>query len=279
MTPDLAWHEMTLSGQLGERQVCFLSETASTNDVALAMARNGAPTGTLVVAEHQSRGRGRLGREWLSPAGVGLYCSLILRPRLDPADLPKLTLGAGLAVSRAVEFVTALRPLLKWPNDLWLAEKKIGGILAEARFDQGAPVVVLGIGLNVNTAPDSFPPELREKVTSLASHSGREFLRSALLAALVDEVMAMLARQEREGFAGILADWRQRDATLGRDLEWLTQTGAAVRGLSLGPDEDGQLRIRDAAGMVHEVLSGDISLVGHGTTAPGLHSRLKAHSS
>ncbi|HSH14014.1 MAG TPA: biotin--[acetyl-CoA-carboxylase] ligase, partial [Desulfurivibrionaceae bacterium] len=257
MISDPAWEAMVASERLGDRLVSFLAVAASTNDEALALARGGAPSGTMVVAERQSRGRGRLGREWLSPPGVGLYCSLVLRPRLDPADLPKLTLGAGLAASRAVEAVTGLRPLLKWPNDLWLDEKKVGGILAEARFDQASPVVVLGVGLNVNTGEDLFPPELRGKVTSLLIHAGREFARSSLLAALWDEVLAMAARLEREGFAGILADWRERDATSGRELEWLSQSGQVVRGLSLGPDAEGLLRIRDGAGRVHEVLSGD----------------------
>jgi len=260
MILDQAWEKMAATGQLADRKVHFQTQTVSTNDDALGLARAGAASGTLVVAERQSQGRGRLGREWLSPPGVGLYCSLILRPQLDPADLPKLTLAAGLAASRAVELVTGLRPLLKWPNDLWLAGKKVGGILAEARFEQGGPVVVLGIGVNVNTSPDSFPADLQKKVTSLLLHSGREFARSALLATLWEEVMAMVARLEREGFTGILADWRERDATLGRELAWLTPSNQVVRGLSLGPDADGLLRIRDGVGQVHEVISGDIAL-------------------
>jgi BirA family biotin operon repressor/biotin-[acetyl-CoA-carboxylase] ligase len=262
MILDHTWAEMTATGRLNGREVHYRAETASTNDDALVLARNGAAHGSLVLAERQSRGRGRLGREWLSPPGVGLYCSLLLRPRLDPADLPKLPLAAGLAASRAVEAITALRPLLKWPNDLWLDEKKIGGILAEAHFEQAGAVVVLGIGLNVNTTLESFPPELREKVSSLLVQAKREFARSALLAALVGEVLAMVSRFEREGFSTILAEWRERDATLGRELAWLTQTGQVVRGVSLGPDDDGLLQIRDAAGQVHEVISGDISLAG-----------------
>ena len=258
MSHDQVWAEMISSGRLGGIPVHFQAETTSTNDDALTL-RN-APSGTLVVAERQNRGRGRLGREWLSPPGVGIYCSLILRPHLPPADLPKLTLAAGLAASRAVESVTHLRPLLKWPNDLWLHGKKIGGILAEARLDPEKTVVVLGIGLNVNTALESFPPELQDKVTSLALCGGREFLRSAMLAALWRAIMTVVAQLEQEGFAGILAEWRQRDATLGRDLDWLSQSGLVVRGLSLGPDENGLLRIRDAAGIMHEVISGDISL-------------------
>lgn len=262
MTRDQAWEEMITTGLLGAIPVLFRIETVSTNDDALSL--RDAPAGTLVVAERQSGGRGRLGREWLSPPGVGLYCSLILRPRLEPADLPKVTLAAGLAVSRAVESVTSLPSQLKWPNDLWLAGKKIGGILTEARLGQAGPMVVLGIGLNVNTRLESFPTELHTKVSSLLIHSGRKFARSALLIALVDEVLAMVARLEREGFAGILAEWRERDVTLGRELAWLTPSGQLVRGLSLGPDQEGLLRIRDAAGQVHEVISGDISLAAGG---------------
>lgn len=258
MNRDQAWTEMIATGRLGEIPLHFRAETVSTNDDALSL--RAAPVGTLVVAERQSGGRGRLGREWLSPPGVGLYCSLILRPHLAPADLPKLTMAAGLAASRAVEAVTGLRPLLKWPNDLWLDGKKIGGILAETRFEQDGAVVVLGIGLNVNTAPESFPPDLLEKATSLLIHSGREFARSALLAALWEEVVAVVARLEQEGFAPILADWRQRDATLGRELEWLSHSGQVLKGISLGPDQEGLLRIRDGVGQIHEVISGDISL-------------------
>jgi BirA family biotin operon repressor/biotin-[acetyl-CoA-carboxylase] ligase len=264
MIDDPDWAAMVATGSLRGRPVHFRAQTASTNDDGLALAREGAAGGSLVVAEMQSRGRGRLGRQWLSPPGVGLYCSILLRPRLSPADLPKLTLAAGLAASRAVEAVTTLRPWLKWPNDLWLNEKKIGGILAEAGFEQGQPVVVLGIGLNVNTVPGSFPPDLREKVSSLATQAGREFARSALLATLVEEVEALVARFEREGFAGILADWRQRDATLGRELEWLTPAGQVVRGISLGPDAEGLLWIRDASGREHEVISGDLTLAAAG---------------
>jgi len=254
---------MSISGRLGARAVCFLPETASSNEVAFKLARDGAAGGTMVVAERQSQGRGRLGREWLSPPDVGLYCSLILRPDLEPTDLPKLTLGAGLAASRAIESVTALRTMLKWPNDLWLSGKKVGGILTEARFtQQGAPLVVIGLGLNVNTTLEAFPAGLQGKVTSLAHHAGREFARSTLLATLWDEMLSMATRLERQGFDGILADWRQRDATLGRELEWLSRNGVVVRGISLGPDEDGLLRIKDSAGLVHEVISGDLSLRG-----------------
>lgn len=261
MSRDPAWEEMSASGRLGGMAVVFLSATASTNEDALALARAGAAAGTLVVAESQSRGRGRLGKEWLSPPGVGLYCSLILRPRLAPAELPRLTLAAGLAVSLAVEKICGLKPLLKWPNDLWLAEKKLGGILAEALFTGPEPVVVLGVGLNVNTDPATFPPILQDKATSLRQEGGRSLPRSRLLLAIREEILKMAARLEQEGFAGILEDWRRRDVLCGRQLDWLAQDGRVVRGMALGPDDDGLLRIRDDQGQIHEVLSGDLTLL------------------
>jgi BirA family biotin operon repressor/biotin-[acetyl-CoA-carboxylase] ligase len=214
----------------------------------------------VVVAESQSQGRGRLGKDWLSPPGGGLYCSIILRPRLASADLPKLTLAAGLAVSRAVEKSCGLTPRLKWPNDLWLEGRKFGGILAEAFFETDTNLVILGVGLNVNSELALFPPSLRDRVTSLLRESGRSWPRSKLLTTIRQEILAVTTRLEEEGFGGILAEWRERDALYGRELDWLARDGQVVRGIALGPDRDGLLRIRDGLGRVHEVLSGDLTL-------------------
>ncbi len=264
MTSDQAWEAMVATGLLGPIAVKYLPATGSTNDEALIMARDGAPTGTMVVTESQNRGRGRLGKEWLSPPAGGLYCSLILRPRLAPNDLPKLTLAAGLAVSRAIEKTCGLAPRLKWPNDLWLGERKFGGILAEALFGADGNVVVLGLGLNVNTDLSIFPAALQEKITSLRHASGQAWARSSLLLAIREEILTVVARLEAEGFSGILAEWRERDALYGRELSWISQNGSLVRGVCLGPDSDGLLRIRDGKGQIHEVLSGDLTLLNPG---------------
>jgi len=255
---------MVATGFLGSIAVKYLTATDSTNDEALALAREGASTGTMVVAESQNRGRGRLGKEWLSPPEVGLYCSIILRPRLPPAALPRLTLAAGLAVSRAIERTCGLAVRLKWPNDLWLGERKFGGILAEALFGAGGDAVVLGLGLNVNTDLAAFPVSLQDKITSLRRESGRIWARSTLLLTSREEILNVVARLETEGFSDILAEWRERDALYGRELTWLSQDGSLVRGIALGPDPDGLLRIRDEKGRIHEVLSGDLTLLNAG---------------
>ncbi|MDH5298994.1 MAG: biotin--[acetyl-CoA-carboxylase] ligase [Desulfobulbaceae bacterium] len=259
---DPLWQGLRDRGRLGGRQVHFLAETDSTNDVALALGRAGTRAGSLVVAESQNCGRGRLGRVWLSPSGCGIYCSLVLRPRLAPGDLAKITLAAGLGVAKAVEAVASLYPAIKWPNDLLLDGRKCGGILTEGGgFVFGQPLlVVVGIGLNVLTPQAAFPEELRQRATSLYAHSGRPVSRGSLLVAMVEAVEGEVQRLERGGFAAVLAQWRQRDAVFGKRLAWLTPEGGVVEGVALGPDDEGILHIRDDGGRVHEVLSGDLTL-------------------
>jgi BirA family biotin operon repressor/biotin-[acetyl-CoA-carboxylase] ligase len=261
MSRDQAWEKMTATGLLESIPIIYLPVTGSTNEEALELARAGTASGTIVLTESQSRGHGRLGKVWLSPPGVGLYCSLVLRPHLAPAELPRLTLAAGLAVSRAIEKTCGLAPRLKWPNDLWLGRRKFGGILAEALFGDAGTAVVLGLGLNVNTDLAAFPAALRDKSTSLRHETGRNWARSTLLLAIRAEILAIVARLEADGFGGILAEWRERDALYGRELFWVSQNGELVRGVALGPDSDGLLRVKDGSGRIHEVLSGDLTLL------------------
>lgn len=262
MSDDI-WQTMIQTGELGLHPVHFFPCTGSTNDLALALSNTGAPGGTLIVADSQNAGRGRLeGRLWHSPPGTGLYFSLILRPRLAPADFPKLTMAAGLALCKGLESHTPCRPGLKWPNDLFLHGIKCGGILTETQGMAGAgqTAVVIGIGLNVNTPEEAFSGELRAKATSLSATTGALYDRGLLLTAILAELDLVVARLEQGGFQGILAEWRQRDIHAGQQVSWLNNQGKIVSGISMGPDEEGFLHIRDAQGQVHCVISGDISL-------------------
>ncbi len=255
------WQEIVTKRELGGNQVFFFENISSTNTVALEKGKNGAPAGTLVVADAQEGGRGRLGRSWVSPPGAGLYFSMITRPRLCSADLPKITLAVGLALCIALEKSLGIMPEIKWPNDILLAGKKCGGILTEAaEIRADTALVVIGVGLNLTTPLALFPPELQAKVTSLHKHVEALPDRGVLLLALVGEIAAVLRRLEQGEFFEILAGWRKRDATLGKTLNWLTPGGAIVTGISEGPDENGQLQIRDREGHIHPVLSGDLSL-------------------
>lgn len=256
------WRELAAGGELVGRPLTFLAVTDSTNRVAMAMAERGGGPAT-VVADCQSGGRGRLRRRWYSPPGVGIYASFLYRPRLEPHDLVKLTLAAGLAVALALEKSTGLQPGLKWPNDILLAGRKCGGILCECRLAAATadnPAVVIGLGLNVNTTGDQWSPELEERATSLCLVAGRGWDRGELLIAISRELDAVVAALEQDRFAAILAAWRQRDALLGRELDWLTPAGEVVRGRALGPDHQGILHIRDHRGRTHAVMSGDLAL-------------------
>jgi len=224
---------------------------ASTSSHALALAQQGAAAGTVVLADSQTGGRGRGSRLFCSPLG-GLYFSLILRPELEPTDLPLLTLAAGVGLCRGLVAAVAVQPLLKWPNDLYLAGRKLGGILTESGpLRAGLPeFVVIGVGINVAAPAEDFPPELRGKIISLAE-VGAVVAPAALLPSLVDALRAAAA-QLKEDKAAVLAEWRQRDYLLGRQLEYnlLPATGAGLA-------EDGRYLVA-SSGRNYWVTAGDI---------------------
>lgn len=249
------------TSELAGHPVIVKAETASTNSDAMELGRNGVATGTVILAASQSGGRGRLGKKWASPPGSGLYFSLLLRPNLDPADLPKITLSAGVALGRAVSHFSHFSPMIKWPNDLLIDGKKCGGILTESEFSPaGQPLVALGIGINVFTPEEAFPAELRDKATSLSRYTQRKILLPDLLQEILVEVHSIVNRLEKGDFAKILEEWRIFDATLGKSLSWVTTNHQIISGISLGPDNEGRLHIRDNQGSIYEVLSGDIRL-------------------
>lgn len=260
---DGIWQEIQENGALEGRKVYFFQEVDSSNTIALDLGKKGQPHGTLVVAESQTKGRGRLGRKWESPPGTGLYCSIILRPELAPEDLPKITLAAGVAVCKAVEKETNLAPLIKWPNDILMEGKKLGGILTETgNFKYGeAPLVVLGIGLNINADLSCFPTELSGKSTSLKIQSGRQYSRGVLLKTIIKEIEKNLTELQKNNFHKIIRQFQKRDAVSGKLLSWVTINGDITTGVSLGIDDQGLLHIKDEQGAIHEIMSGDITFV------------------
>lgn len=258
---DSFWQGLAGCSEFAGHPLELREETGSTNSDALTLGRQGAVPGTVVIARSQRGGRGRLGKKWLSPPGSGLYFSLILRPGLAMDEVAKITLAAGLALCRAVAAACPVHPMLKWPNDLLIGGRKCGGILTEMELDgRERPLVVIGIGVNVSTTAADFGKELVDRASSLEEQSGARVDRGALFAQMLSELDRQVVRLEEEGFAAILADWRRYDATLGKRLTWLTGDYQVVTGVSLGPDREGRLNIRDDEGRMHEVLSGDIRL-------------------
>ncbi len=261
-TDDLVWQQIRQHQALEGRKVFFFQEVDSTNTIALDLGKNGEPHGTVVVAESQTMGRGRLGRKWESPPETGLYCSIIIRPEIAPEDLSKITLAAGVAVCAAIETETGLKPQIKWPNDILLDGKKLGGILTETGALQygETPLVVIGIGLNINTGLSSFPAELSKKCTSLSIQTGRQHSRGIILKEIINTIEQNLVVLQQKNFEKIMQQFKKRDAIAGKELSWVTIQGNIVPGRSLGIDGHGVLQIEDKEGFVHEVVSGDITL-------------------
>ncbi len=207
-----------------------------------------------------------MNRSWLSPPGMGLYFSIILRPGLVPEHLPKITLAAGVAVCQAIERELGLKPQIKWPNDILLDDKKVGGILSETGpIEQTSAgqqtLVVVGIGLNIKEPAGGFPPDLKEKATALSEHLDKAVAEEDLVLPIADNLDREVALLEKGEFQKILEQWLIRDAIKDRALTWVTPQGEKVIGISLGPDAEGILRIRDQAGDIHTVISGDLNLV------------------
>jgi len=238
---------------------------SSTNSLAKKLAENGAPHGTAVIAANQTEGRGRLGKSWYSVEGKGLYCSVIVRPRLAAHDFPKITLAAGLGVSMAIDRIAGRFSQLKWPNDIFLDGKKCGGILTESSAlneTDGQRFAVIGIGLNLSSSFDDFPEDLRGKVTSIFLQTGTCPEPSQVFLTVRDEILHQIERFCSDGFQPILADWKRRDFLLGKHMECVGFDGKILVGVSLGPDAEGQLHVKDLDGRIHTVLSGDIRLAG-----------------
>jgi BirA family biotin operon repressor/biotin-[acetyl-CoA-carboxylase] ligase len=232
---------------------------ASTNDLAAERGRAGAAEGLLIVSEQQSRGRGRMGRDWFSPRGENLYLSLLLRPLRPPSEIPPLTLLAGAALAEALaEF--GVVPRLKWPNDVLIPvdgqPRKVAGILTEM-VSEGERVahVVVGIGLNVNGR--AFPAELAGRATSLALGRGNPVDRVAVLCAVLSAFERAYDDFRANGPRAVVPRWSAH-AALGSRCR-VAVDGREVSGVALGLDPDGALRVRDDDGRVVRVISGEIT--------------------
>ena len=236
------------------RQVLWYPSIGSTNDAAAACAEAGSAEGTVVAADAQTAGRGRHGRVWESPIGAGLYFSIVLRPTARASTL--LTIAAGVALCEGIQAATGLDAHVKWPNDVYVADRKLAGILAEAGSSAvGLDHVIVGCGINVTSA--AYPPDVAKRATSIEVELGRAVDRGLVLA----ECLAALAlryddlRADRRG--DVLTAWRSRAAlTFGRRIEW-DAAGTVRRGVAEDVDDAGALLVRTPVGL-ERVISGEI---------------------
>ncbi len=242
------------------RELTVLAKTDSTQTEAEKRAREGAPEGTLVVAEEQTSGRGRQGRVWHSPPGKGVWMSTVLRPEGPLTAVPQLTLLAAVAVCRAIRQVSGVEAGIKWPNDLLADGRKLCGILLEAVVeDGGVRHCIMGIGIDANLEESDYPEELRSKVTSLRRESGIEVDRSALIAAVMNEFETLYRLYAESGFEPVRLLWESLSVTLGREIVVRDVRGER-RGWAHGLGGQGELMMRTEDGAVVPVYSGDIEL-------------------
>ncbi|MCM2674359.1 biotin--[acetyl-CoA-carboxylase] ligase [Alkalicoccobacillus plakortidis] len=259
--PDgLQEHDLHLylkSKRLGHT-VAYYASVPTTQAIAHDLAEAGSEEGHLVVADEQTGGRGRFGRNWSSAPGTSISMSLLLRPKLAPQQVPQLTLVAAVAVTRAIEKVTQLKADIKWPNDILINGKKIVGILTEMQSEPGlAKVVILGIGINANQSESELNHDNRNRSTSLAIEAGTSINRAKLLAAVLEEFEWLYDTYVEKGFAEIKLLWEARSISIGKQLKAQTINGT-ITGLSTGISAEGALLLEDDQGIIHTVYSADI---------------------
>ena len=253
--------ESTIHTKWAGANVVFFEETVSTNNEIRSLAEQGAPHGTLAVAEQQLGGKGRRGRVWTSPAGVGIWMSMLLRPQIDPLAASMLTLVMALAAKKGIEISTGLKSEIKWPNDLVLNKKKICGILTEmSTEDECIRYVITGIGINVNI--DEFPGELAETATSLKLEKGENIRRSPVISAVAEAFEEYYDIFLETCDMSILKEEYNRElANTNREVMVLDPKGQ-YEGTALGIDNEGSLLVKKKDGTVASVISGEVSVRG-----------------
>ena len=236
------------------KDIKYFTETESTNIIAREIADSG-DEGTVVVAESQTGGRGRMGKKWISPEG-GIWLSIILKPRIQPLYASRITLMAGVSVAKTIAGL-GLPARIKWPNDVLINGKKVCGILTEigAEVDM-VDYIVVGIGIDANVDTESFPEEFRETSTSLKKELGKDVNRAEFVQGLLLEFEVLYLKFQKEGFSSILHEWRNLSATIGEWVKITTQT-RTIYGEAIGVDNEGALILETGEGQLEKIVAGN----------------------
>ena len=236
------------------RKNYYFDTVSSTMDIALQFAMKGAPEGTVIIVESQTKGRGRLGRSWFSPKYKGIYLSLILKPKILPNQMPLLTLMAAVSICEAIKEKTDLTCQIKWPNDILIHHKKLGGILTELNAEMDlSRFVVVGIGLNVNNDKKTIP----SGATSLKEQKKQEINRLELLQEVLRKIEGNYLIFQKTGAKSVIDKWREWSISLGRRVRVICQN-EHIEGEAVDIDIDGGLLIRKDSGLTQKVMAGDI---------------------
>ncbi len=249
-----------IKGLIG-REVFLYKTIDSTNTVAAMFAEKGEKEGMVVVADSQVRGRGRFGRSWVSPPGVNVYMSIVLRPEMEPKDATLITLMSAVACTLALRRVTGLHITIKWPNDLMVSEKKIGGILTETRMDsKRIEYAVTGIGINVNMDLDVLPDVVKEVATSIKMETGRLFSRAEIIQEVLNEINDWYNILKEKRHSEITSQWEQLTSTIGRNVEIIIGS-EALKGIAESITDEGLLILRLPSGASRVIQYGDLTML------------------
>lgn len=238
------------------KEIHYFRQVDSTNEVAKKLAQEGASEGTVVIAESQSRGRGRRGKTWVSPLG-GAWMSIVLRPDTLPINAPQLTFTAGVAAAKTIKDEYGLSVGIKWPNDILIGNKKVCGILTEISTGMNTiDYVVVGIGIDANIDINSIPPELRNSATSLKNELNEDISRMILVQKFLDNFERMYDKFNKGNFKDILNKWRRCSKTIGSKVEVKTGT-KVIRGEAVGVNSEGALILELEDGSLKKIISGE----------------------
>lgn len=248
-----------LSGTPFGNDIQWFDTVHSTQDVAHQALLAGGEEGTIILAETQTAGRGRLGRAFYSPPGKSIYMSVLLKPDVPLQRAPQMTLLLSVALCRAIRKETGANATIKWPNDILIEGRKVVGILVETILEANTvKAMVAGIGINTNMRERDFPEELREKATSLMEAAGKPVSREALIGEFFEQFGSLYELYKSEGFAPIKVLWEALTSTLHNAVE-VTSGTHVVRGVAEAITEEGALLVRDAEGKLHTMYSGELA--------------------
>lgn len=253
--------EPYLSTSFIGRSIIYLDSTSSTNTYAKQTAEKPFKEGTVIIAEEQTAGKGRLGRQWVSPNGKGIWMSILLKPDVLPADAPKLTIAAAYAVVKALWSCCRLEAGIKWPNDIVAGGRKLCGILTEmsAEGDE-IKSVVIGIGINANLDKEDFGPEVSGMATSIKLETGGAVSRKALIAEVLNEFEKVYEAFSEEGsIKSFLPEYKAKSAVLGKEIRVIGKR-EEITGLAVDISEEGHLVVRLGDGILKEIMSGEVSV-------------------
>ena len=257
LAPEVKWN---LNTKVIGREIHYYESVGSTNNIAYELAQEGSPEGVIVVANEQTKGKGRLGRKWLSPPEGGIYLSCILRPNILPNEVPKITLVAAVSIVKAIRKFSGIEALIKWPNDILVSDRKAGGILTELKGElDKVNFAILGIGINVNTPKNGLP----QGATSLKEEtkSSTDFSKVELARIFLQMLEKEYIKFKKEGFQGIKEELKSYSCTLGRYVNVTTSGKKKFQGKAIDINESGALVVKSDKGIEKTFLSGDVTLI------------------